>query len=136
MTTAALLEHELKSGEAFGIPVDSLSELTGEAVPGMPHLSVSTPGLYWRGHRRMKMMNKCNRNDNFEYGCKPEKDEILKRVTFARAVCVDVVKPLDITEITNQIVAAKLPIDDGVDDSIHFGMIRPDKLDTHCWGRR
>ena len=80
----------------------------------------------------MRIMNKCHRNDNFEYGCKPEKDEIFKLVIFARAVCVDVVKPLDVTEIAEQIVAAKLPIDDGVDDSTHLGLIWPEKLDAHC----
>jgi hypothetical protein len=81
------------------------------------------------------MINARHRNDDFRYGCIPEKDEILKRVIFVRVLCVDVVKPPDVTEISAQIVTAKLPIDDGVDNSTRLGLLWPAKLDVHCRNR-
>ena len=65
-------------------------------------------------------------------GVKLEKHEILKRVMFARAVCVDVGKPRDVAEITEQLCAAKLPIDDDVGLDTHLRLIWPTKLDKRC----
>ena len=53
-------------------------------------------------------------------------------VIFARSVCVDVVEPLDVTKITDHIVAAEFPIDGDSDHATHFGLITAEKIDTHC----